>query len=192
MLNRGQAVLSVTFLALSSVAVTAIASTLEGKVFGPDGQPIKGADIRLESSSPAFAGARTKTDVRGQYRFSNVAAGTYKVSVFSANVMQRFISNVMLEGNKRVDLKISPASSAAQTKRKHRVWVPPPTGTYIGGKWKEVDDTAPALTAFSKIGLDNIGAASTAVSRDGSRASVIGGTQGAFKATQIGTKPAPH
>ena len=65
--NSWQAVLSVVCLSLSSVAVNG--STLEGKVCGPDGQPIKGADVRLQNSSLTLAAALTRTDVRGQYRF---------------------------------------------------------------------------------------------------------------------------
>src|ERR1044071_815514 len=94
MLNSWQAMLSVVCLSLSSVAVNG--STLEGKVSGPDGQPIKGADVRLQNSSATHEAALTKTDVRGQYRFMNVASGKYKVSVSSANATQRLIANVKI------------------------------------------------------------------------------------------------
>jgi len=195
MLNSWQAVLSVVCLSLSNVAVAVNGSTLEGKVCGPDGQPIKGADVRLQNSSSKLQAALTKTDVRGQYRFINVAPGTYKVSVSSANVVQKLIADVKLDGNKRVDLQISPVNSAARTKGKHLVWVPPPTGTNIGGRWKEVDNTgasAPTLASVSKGELDSITAASGAVSKRGNMTSVIGGTQGTFTASQIGIKPGSH
>jgi hypothetical protein len=193
MLNSWQAVLSVVCLSLGSVAVAAKGSTLEGNVFGADGQPIKGADIRLESLSPSFEAVLTKTDMRGQYRFRNVATGKYKVSVSSANAVQRFIQNVMVDGNKRVDLEISPVNSAARTKDKHMVWIPPPTGTHIGGRWKEVDDTGASVARVFKGDLNNMVAVSTGPPRKGTGTSVVGGTQGAFVATQIGVKPgAPH
>ena len=57
MLNRWQAVLSVVCLSLSSGAVPVNGSTLEGKVCGPDGQPIKGADVGLQNLSVAFKAA---------------------------------------------------------------------------------------------------------------------------------------
>ena len=194
MLNSWQAVLSAVCLSLSNVAVAVNGSTLEGKVCGPDGQPIKGADVGLQNLSVAFEAALTKTDVRGQYRFRNVAPGTYKVSVSSATVVQR-LTDVNIDGNKRVDLQISPVNSAARTKGKHLVWVPPPTGTNIGGRWKEVDNTgasAPTLASVSKGELDSITAASGAVSKRGNMTSVIGGTQGTFTASQIGIKPGSH
>jgi len=188
MLNSWQAVLSVVCLSLSSVAVDG--STLEGNISGPDGQPIKGADVRLQNSSATLEAALTKTDVRGQYRFTNVASGIYKVSVSSANVMQqRLIADVKIDGNKRVDLKISPVNSAARTQGKHRVWVPPPTGTNIGGRWKEVDNTGAPVANVLKGDLNSTVVASTGVPRHSAGRSVIGGTQGTFTASQIGLNP---
>lgn len=192
MLNSWQALLSVVCLSLSSVAVAVQGSTLEGKVCGPDGQPIKGADVRLQNSSPRLEAALTKTDVRGQYRFGNVAPGTYKVSVSSANVAQKLIADVKLDGNKRVDLQISPVNSAARTKGKQLVWLPPPTGTNIGGRWKELDNTGASAARVFKGDLNSTVVAATGVPRHGSVTSVIGGTQGAFTASQIGIKPGSH
>ena len=189
MLNSWQAVLSVVCLSLSSVAVAVNGSTLEGKVSGPDGQPIKGADVRLQNSSATLEAALTKTDVRGQYRFRNVAPAIYKVSVSSANVGQRLIADVKVDGNKRVDLKISSANSAARTTGTHLVRIPPPTGTNIGGRWKEVDNTGVSMATVFKGDLNSIPVASAGVPRNGAMTSVIGGTQGTFIASQIGIKP---
>jgi Carboxypeptidase regulatory-like domain len=187
MLNSWQAVLSVVCLSLSSVAVAVEGSSLEGKVFGPDGQPIKGADIRLES--PRFEAALTKTDVRGQYHFRNVAPGIYKVTVSSANVVQRFIPDVKVDGNKRIYLEISPVDSATRTKGKDLVRMPPRTGTNIGGGWKEVDGTGAVARVFNGD-VTSVAVVSGAVSRNGT--SVVGGTQGTFTATQTGIKPGSH
>ncbi len=189
MLNSWQAVLSVVCLSLSTVAVAVKGSTLEGKIRGPDGQPIKGADVRLQNSSPTFEAAFTKTDARGQYRFRNVAPGIYKVSVSSANAVQRLIADLKVDGNKRVDLQISPANSATRTKEKHLVRMPPPTGTYIGGRWKEVDNTGAPVARVFQGDLNSTTVISTGVPRKGTLTSAAGGTQGAFTATQIGVKP---
>ena len=62
MLNSWQTVLSVVCLSLSGVVVNG--STLEGKISGPDGQPIKGADVRLQNSSARLEAMLTKTDKR--------------------------------------------------------------------------------------------------------------------------------
>jgi len=190
MLNRWQAVLSVVCLSLSSVAVKG--SSLEGKVSGPDGQPIKGADVRLQNSSASLEAFLTKTDVRGQYRFMNVAPGKYKVSVSSSNAAQRLMADVRVDGNKRVDLKINPVTSATRTKEKRLVWVPPPTGSNIGGRWKEVDNTGAPVTNLFKNDLNSATVVLAGVPKQGATTSVVGGTQGTFVATQIGFKPAGH
>jgi hypothetical protein len=188
MLNNWQAVLSVVCLSLSSVAVNG--STLEGKVSGSDGQPIKNADVRLQNSSPKLEAALTKTDVRGQYRFLNVASGTYKVSVSSStNVGQRLIADVKVDGNKRVDLRVSPANSADRAKEKHLVRVPPPTGSQLGGRWREVDNTGAPVANVFKGDLNSTVVASMGVPRHGITTSFIGGTQGTFVASQISVKP---
>jgi carboxypeptidase family protein len=190
MLNSWQAVLSVVCLSFSSVAVSVEGSTLEGKVFGPDGQPIKGADIRLENWSPRLEAALTKTDVRGQYHFRNVAPGRYKVTVSSANVVQRFIPDVKIDGNKRVVLEISPVNSATRTKGKDLVRMPLRTGTNIGGG-KEVDATGAVARVFQGD-VNNVAVVSGAVSRNPAVTSVVGGTQGTFTATQASIKPSSH
>lgn len=183
MLNSWQAVLSVLCLSLSSVAVKG--STLEGRVCGADGQPIKGADVRLQNSSARLEAMLTKTDVRGQYRFMNVTSGKYKVSVFSENAAQRLIADVKIDGNRRVDLKINPVNSTARTK----VRVPSPTGTNIGPKWKEMDNTGAPVTNVFKADLNSTTVASMGVPRHGNVTSVIGGTQGTFVASQASIKP---
>jgi hypothetical protein len=48
------------------------------------------------------------------------------------------------------DLKPVPAAqaSAAAKKGKHMVWMPATTGSHIGGRWVEVDDTGSATRAL--------------------------------------------
>lgn len=186
MLNSWQALLSVVCLSLSSVAVAVEGSTLEGKVCGPDGQPIKGADVRLQNSSLTLEAALTKTDMRGQYRFGNVSPGMYKVSVSPANAERNLIADVKVDGDRRVDLKISPANSAAGTKAKHLVR----TGTNIGGGWKEADNTRASMARAFKGDMNSMTVVSGAVSRNA--ASVMGGTRGTFIASQATIKPGSH
>ena len=185
MLNSWQAVLSVVCLSVSSAAVNG--STLEGKISGSDGQPIKGADVRLQSSSLTLEAALTKTDVRGGYRFMNVASGIYRVSVYSANLGRNLIADVKIDGDKRIDLKVSPVKPAAATKEKHLVRTPPPTGTHIGNTQKEMDSPGASLARAFKGDTNSMTVAVGAVSRSG--ASVIGGTRGAFVASQATIKP---
>ena len=188
MLNSWQAMLSVVCLSLGSVAVDG--STLEGKISGPDGQPIKGADVRLQNSSAKLEAVLTKTDVRGQYRFGNVAPGMYKVSVSPANVERNLIANVKVDGDKRINLKISPEDSAAGTKAKHPARTQPRTGTNIAGGWKGIDNTSASMAKAFKGDMSSMTVVSGAVSSNA--ASVMGGTRGAFVASQATVKPGSH
>ena len=190
MLNSWQALSSVVCLSLSSFAVAVDASTLEGKVRGPDGRPMKGADVRLENGT--LQAALTKTDVRGQYRFRNVASGSYKVSVSSGNLLQGFIADVKVDGNKRVDLRFSPVNSNNRAKGEHLARTRAPTGTNAGRDGKEAGNTAASLDTVYKSDLKNIPFGSTGVPRNNAVTAVNGGTQGAFNATQIGVKPGSH
>ena len=191
MLNRWQAILSVVCLSLSSVA--AESGTLEGRVCRSDGQPIKDANVRLENLSHRFEAALSRTDKRGEYRFRNVAFGTYKVSVSSGNVTQGFVERVKVKGNKRVDLKIGSVKSAGDTKGKHLVWVPPRTGSHIGGGWEEVGDSKTSDSTMPDLlkAENSVGFGSAALSKSGVVNSVVGGTRGPFSATQIGVNPHP-
>jgi len=94
-------------------------------------------------------------------------------------------------GNKRVDLQFSPVNSSTHTKGKYLVRMPPPTGTYIGGRWKEVDNTGASVARVFKDDLNSIAVISTGVPKN-TVTSVIGGTQGTFTANQLGTKPGPR
>lgn len=131
---------------LASLAFAQI-PTIEGTVRGANGKPLKGLDVRLEAKGSKAAPATVKTDSAGNFRFANVARGTYKVTVLAGNAVQGFIDNVQggSANAKRVDFDLKPNAAAAggppTKKAKHLVWVPESTGSHIGGHWVEVDDS---------------------------------------------------
>lgn len=116
-------------------------SSVQGTVRGDDGKPMKTADVRLEAISMKMAPVVGKTDDAGRYRFANLEAGTYKVTVLSGTTVRGFIDGVRVNGTKRLDFDIKQASTGKPAKKaKHYVYVSDQTGTHIGGHWVEVPD----------------------------------------------------
>ena len=137
-----------------SLLIVTLASAspgVEGIVSDGNGKPLKGAAIRLEAKSPNPQTTLVKTDGAGKYRFDNVTAGVYRVTVLSGSNVQAFIDNLHTNGvkNARVDFDIKPAVGREPGKAKHLVWVPSQTGTHIGGYWVDVNDS-------SRVGIERV------------------------------------
>jgi len=121
----------------ASGAVAAGTSALEGVVKDPIGHPIKGADVRIEAKNVSKI---VKTDAAGHYNADGLAIGTYKVTLVVNGTVRASILNAKTESGKRAQLNFDLTANKAPVK-KHMVWVPPDTGTLIGGgRWLEVDD----------------------------------------------------
>jgi len=126
-----------------AAAATAQTTAIEGVVRGPDGKGVKSADVRLESKTKGAVAQMTKTDTSGRYRFSNLGVGKYRVMVLSGSQVRAFIDNVNTGTSKpaKVDFDIRGGVASQPKKAKHFVWVPNGTGTHLGGRWVEVDDS---------------------------------------------------
>src|SRR5258708_7699782 len=64
-----------------SATAPAEVSTIQGEVRGADGQPLKGAEIRIERKDKKSASITTKTDAKGYYASSGVSVGVYRINV---------------------------------------------------------------------------------------------------------------
>jgi Carboxypeptidase regulatory-like domain len=107
---------------------------VSGTVRGTDGKPLSGAQIRFEGKDH-FS---TSTNTQGQYTYKKLPAGVYKISVLVNGAAQSTVTVKTASKNARVDfdLKAAPAKSV-----KHYVWVPPRTGSHMGGGWVQVDNS---------------------------------------------------
>jgi hypothetical protein len=137
-------------LVLSVAAAWAGASALQGVVKDAKGQAIKGADVRIESRDGSKLFKTVKTDRNGRYVSDGLAAGVYRVTLVVNGAVKASIANTKTKADQSTqlnfDLKPAPAAQAAAgTKNgKHKVWVQNNTGTHIGGRWVEVDDSGSA------------------------------------------------
>src|ERR1043166_9514947 len=137
-------------LVLSVATAWAGSSAIQGVVKDAKGQAIKGADVRIESRDGKQLFKTVKTDGSGRYVSDGLAAGVYRVTLVVNGAVKASITNTETKANQQTQLNFNlKAASASQAsppakKGKHMVWVPSNTGSHIGGRWVEVDETGNA------------------------------------------------
>ena len=123
-------------------------SSIQGIVKDAKGQPIKGADVRIESKDGKQLFNTVKTDGQGRYISQGLPPGVYRVSLVVNGAVKSSITNTKTKADQATqlnfDLRPVPAAqaNAAEKKGKHMVWMPAATGTHTGGRWVEVPDGA--------------------------------------------------
>lgn len=119
---------------------------IQGIVRDAKGQPIKGADVRIESRDGKQLFKAVKTDAKGAYLVQGLQPGVYRVSLVMNGSVKASIMNTKATANRVAVLNFESAhvpagqAQAAEKKGKHLVWVPASTGSHIGGRWVEVDE----------------------------------------------------
>jgi hypothetical protein len=131
-------------------------SSIQGIVKDANGQPIKGADVRIESRDGKQLFGAVKTDGKGRYISQGLQPGMYRVSLVVNGAVKASIMNTKAKANQATqlnfDLKPATASQAAALKKgKHMVWVPANTGSHIGGRWVEVDEGGAAAAGALNV-----------------------------------------
>lgn len=123
-------------------------ASIQGIVKDAKGQPIKNADIRIQSRDGKQVLNTTKTDAKGRYISQGLQPGVYRVSLVVNGAVKASITNTKAKPDQATelnfDLRPLPAAqvNAAEKKGKHMVWMPPTTGSHTGGRWVEVPDGA--------------------------------------------------
>jgi len=135
-------------LVLCATSAWAATSSIQGIVKDAKGQPIKGADVRIETKDGSKLIKTVKTDANGRYVSDGLAVGVYRVTLAVNGAVKASIMNTKTKADQptqlNFDLKPVAASqaSAGAKKGKHMVWMPATTGTHTGGRWVEVPDGA--------------------------------------------------
>jgi serine/threonine protein kinase len=131
--------------ALRTNKVTADApASFQGFVKDAKGEPIKGADVRIESRDGKQMFGTVKTDPKGRYISQGLQPGVYRITLLVNGTVKASILNsrTKVDQPTQLNFDFKPASQAAGIAKggKHMVWVPARTGSHIGGNWVEVDD----------------------------------------------------
>ncbi len=145
---KSRTIVFVGFVFYAAATAWAGSSAIQGVVRDAKGQPIKNADVRVESRDGKQKFNTARTDAKGRYITDGLPVGVYRVTLVVNGVVKASIGNTKTKLNQTTelnfDLKPVPAAQATaeQKKGKHMVWVPSGTGSHIGGRWVEVDDSA--------------------------------------------------
>ena len=119
-------------------------ASFQGFVKDAKGEPIRGADVRVESRDGKQVFSTVKTDPKGRYISQELQPGVYRVTLLVSGVVKASIMNTQTKANQptqlNFDLKQTSQASNIAKGGKHMVWVPNRTGSHIGGNWVEVDD----------------------------------------------------
>jgi serine/threonine protein kinase len=119
-------------------------ASIQGFVKDAKGEPIKGADVRIESRDGKQVFSTVQTDQKGRYISQELQQGVYRVTLLVNGAVKASIMNTQTKANQPTQLNFDfkPTSQADNIARRgrHMVWVPSRTGSHIGGNWVEVDD----------------------------------------------------
>jgi serine/threonine protein kinase len=119
-------------------------ASIQGAVKDAKGEPIKGADVRIESRNGKQVFNTVKTDPKGRYISKGMEAGVYRVTLLVDGAVKASVMNTQTKANQPTQLNFDfkPASQAGNIAKgkKRTVWVPNRTGSHLGGTWVEVDD----------------------------------------------------
>ena len=129
--------------------------SIQGTVKDAKGQPIKGADVRVESRDGKQLFTTVKTDGKGHYISQGLKPGVYRVSLIVNGAVKASIMNTNTKADQATQLNFdlkpvaSGVAAAGQKTGKHMVWMPPSTGSHTGGRWVEVDDSGSTAGALN-------------------------------------------
>jgi len=118
-------------------------ATLTGTVKGASGQPIQGAEIRIQGRDADKIG-RIHTDAGGHYNYPALESGTYNVTLIVDGAVKASINNVKTKAGETQTLNfdfLKGGTVKPLAKGRHYVWIPHQTGSHLG-VWIEADDNA--------------------------------------------------
>ena len=116
-------------------------ASLQGFVKDAKGEPIKGADVRVESRDGKQVFSTVKTDPKGRYISQGLQPGIYRVTLLVNGAVKASIINTQTKANQPTQLNFDfkPTSQASNNARAESAWygcqvVPGPISAVIGSK----------------------------------------------------------
>lgn len=149
--------LQIGFVGLVLCAASAWAgpATIQGIVKDAKGQPIKGADVRIQSVDGKQLFTTVKTDARGRYISQGLQLRVYRATLLVNGAVKASVTNIKTKQNEATELNfdlkrlVAAQATTEQKKGKHMVWMPARTGSHLGGNWVEVDEYGKAASGYN-------------------------------------------
>ena len=124
---------------------------IQGVVKDSNGQPVAGAEVHIQAKDGSGFQKIVRSDSNGNYGVSGLPKTDYEVVLFVNGKVKASINNTKVFADKptQLDFKLTGKFAANTTAKKktHMVYVPGETGSHLGGRWVEVDDTAGSSSA---------------------------------------------
>jgi hypothetical protein len=142
------------FMAATWASAPVGTSTLQGDVKDSKLQPVAGAEVHVQAKDGSGLSKIVRTDANGHYVVSKLPNTDYEIVLFVDGSIKASIRNTKTYADKptQLDFKLTGQYAAnKQKKHTHMVYMAADTGSYLGGRWVEVDDNGNANTA----GADN-------------------------------------
>ena len=125
---------------------------IQGVVRDSASKPVAGAEVHIQAKDGSGLQKIVQTNSNGNFGVSNLPVTDYEVVLFVNGQIKATLNNQKVFSNKptQMDFKLT-GQYAANTKSKHThmVYMPAETGSHLGGRWVEVDDTTGAAGAQS-------------------------------------------
>ena len=131
---------------------------LSGIVKDSKGQPVQGAQIRIEGSDANKVG-KVHTTANGHYSYPELEAGTYNVTLVVDGVTKASINNVRTKAGETQTLNFDLVKGSRATPYapgKHYVWIPLTTASHLGN-WAEVEGEGKGMPIGMQERLNNQG-----------------------------------
>src|SRR5437762_12653316 len=115
---------------LSAANAWAGPASIQGIVKDASGQPIKGADVRIESVDGKQLFKTVKTDARGRYVSQGLQLRLYRATLLLNGAVKACITNIKTKQDEATELNFDLKRLAAaqaiteQKKRKLMLWMP--------------------------------------------------------------------
>jgi len=123
-------------------------ATLSGVVKDAAGQPLQGAEIRIQGKDASKVG-KIHTNASGHYNYPALETGTYSVTLLVDGATKASINNVRAKVGETQTLNFELRKGAMAkpfAKGKHYVWVPSQTGSHLG-MWVEVEENSKEMSS---------------------------------------------